>query len=486
MVILKRVIDMSVIVDKSSMHSLIKHQQESFKQAGYPDLEIRIDRLDRLLAMIKKYDRQICNTVSEDFGNRSYELSRMTEIFATVEHAKDAIVRLAQWMKPEQRKAISPAAEAGATAEVRYMPKGVVGIIGPWNFPVHLVIGPLVSVLAAGNRAMIKPSSVTPKTAELIGEMVAEFFDPTEVTVILGNNISEQFTKLPFNHIVFTGSTDNGRHVMRAASDNLAPVTLELGGKSPVIIDTDADLQVVAARLMTGKLFNTGQVCVCPDYVFVPEEMLSAFIEELEKATKILYPTIENNPDYTSIVNQNHFRRIQSLIDDAEDQGVEVITLNPANEIYDESVNRKVLPRLLVNPSENAAVMKDEIFGPLLPIKTYRQIDEVVEYLNGQDNPLALYYFGEDDANKARLRDDVLSGGMTINDVVVQVICDQLPFGGVGASGMGHYHGIDGFREFSHLKAVYSQSPVEEIAGFMRPPYTDAMRAMLEQKVTEA
>jgi coniferyl-aldehyde dehydrogenase len=273
---------------------------------------------------------------------------------------------------------------------------------------------------------------------------------------------------------------------MRAASDNLAPVTLELGGKSPVIIDKDADLQVVAARLMTGKLFNSGQVCVCPDYVFVPEEMLSAFLEELEKATKILYPTIENNPDYTSIVNQNHFRRIQSLIDDAADQGVEVITLNPANEIYDESVNRKLLPRLLVNPSENAAVMKDEIFGPLLPIKTYHQIDEIVEYLNGQDNPLALYYFGEDDANKARLRDDVLSGGMTINDVVVQVICDQLPFGGVGASGMGHYHGIDGFREFSHLKAVYSQSPVEEIAGFMRPPYTDAMRAMLEQKVTEA
>jgi len=477
---------MSVIVDKSSMHSLLKHQQESFKQAGYPDLEIRIDRLDRLLAMIKKYDRQICNAAAEDFGVRSYELSRLTEIFATVEHAKDAIVSLAQWMKPEQRKALSPAAEAGATAEVRYMPKGVVGIIGPWNFPVHLILAPLVCVLAAGNRAMLKPSSVTPKTAELIGEMVAEFFDPTEVTVILGNNISEQFTKLPFNHIVFTGSTDNGRHVMRAASENLTPVTLELGGKSPVIIDKDADLQVVATRLMTGKLFNSGQVCVCPDYAFVPEEMLLPLIEELEKATKTLYPTIENNPDYTSIVNQNHFRRIQSLLDDAAEQGVEVITFNPANETYDESANRKMLPRVLLNPSENAAVMKEEIFGPLLPIKTYRQIDEVVEYLNTQDNPLALYYFGENNTNKARLRDDILSGGMTINDVIVQVICDQLPFGGVGASGMGRYHGIDGFREFSHIKAVYSQTPSEDIAGFMRPPYTDAMRGMLEQEISEA
>ncbi|WOH38195.1 coniferyl aldehyde dehydrogenase [Thalassotalea fonticola] len=477
---------MSVTVDKSSMNLLLNHQRESFKQDGYPELKTRIDRLDRLLAMLKKYDRQICNAVAEDFGSRPYELSRLTEIFATVEHAKDALVHLAQWMKPEQRQAPSPAFEAGASAEVRYMPKGVVGIIGPWNFPVHLVLAPLVCVLAAGNRAMIKPSSVTPKTAQLIGEMVAEFFDPTEITVILGNNISEQFTQLPFDHIVFTGSTDNGRHVMRAAAQNLTPVTLELGGKSPVIIDKDADLQVVAARLMTGKLFNAGQVCVCPDYAFVPEEMLSPLLVELEKATKVLYPTIENNPEYTSIVNQNHFNRIQLLLEDAAAQGVEVITFNPANETYDEAVNRKLLPRVLLNPSNKTAVMQEEIFGPLLPLKTYRQIDEVIEYINSQDHPLALYYFGENDTHKARLRDDLLSGGITINDVIVQVICNDLPFGGVGASGMGRYHGIDGFREFSHLKAVYSQTPCEEVAGFMRPPYNDAMRGMLEQNVAEA
>ncbi|MCP4954050.1 MAG: coniferyl aldehyde dehydrogenase [Photobacterium aquimaris] len=477
---------MSVTVDKSSMHSLLNHQRESFKQAGYPELETRIDRLDRLLAMLKKYDRQICNAATEDFGSRPYELSRLTEVFATVEHAKDALVHLAQWMKPEQRQAPSPAFEAGASAEVRYMPKGVIGIIGPWNFPVHLVLAPLVCVLAAGNRAMIKPSSVTPKTAQLIGEMIAEYFDPTEITVILGNNISEQFTQLPFDHIVFTGSTDNGRHVMRAASQNLTPVTLELGGKSPVIIDKDADLQVVAARLMTGKLFNAGQVCVCPDYAFVPEEMLLPLLAELEKATETLYPTIENNPEYTSIVNLNHFKRIQLLLEDAAAQGVEVITFNPANEAYDEAVNRKLLPRVLLNPSNKTAVMQEEIFGPLLPIKTYRQIDEVVEHLNSQDSPLALYYFGENDAHKVRLRDDLLSGGMTINDVIVQVICNELPFGGVGASGMGRYHGIDGFREFSHLKALYSQTPSEEIAGFMRAPYTDAMRGMLEQSITEA
>ncbi|NQY48120.1 MAG: coniferyl aldehyde dehydrogenase [Colwellia sp.] len=477
---------MSVKVDRNSMFTLLSQQQESFKKAGYPDLEIRISRLDRLLAMLKKYDRQICKVVAEDFGTRPEELTLLAEVYATIEHAKDAIINVEQWMSPEQRKAMSPGSDAGATAQIRFMPKGVVGIIGPWNFPVHLVIAPLVCVLAAGNRAMIKPSSVTPKTAELIGEMIAEFFDPTEVTVISGNNVSDKFTKLPFDHIVFTGSTDNGRHVMRAAADNLTPVTLELGGKSPVIIDKCADLSVVALRIITGKLFNSGQVCVCPDYAFVPEAMLPALLIELENAVKILYPTIENNPDYTSIVNQNHFRRIQNLLDDANEKGVEIVTFNPADENYDESVNRKLLPRVLVNPSDETAVMKEEIFGPLLPLKSYNQLDEVIEYLHTKDHPLALYYFGENETNKALLRDNILSGGMTVNDVVVQVICDQLPFGGVGASGMGRYHGIEGFIEFSHLKGVYTQTPSEEIAGFMRPPYNDTIRDMLEKNISEA
>lgn len=477
---------MSVTVNKGSMLSLLKHQQESFKQAGYPELELRIDRLDRLLAMIKKYDRQICNAVAEDFGARPYELSRLTEVFATIEHAKAAIVNVAEWMKPEQRNAPWPACEAGATAEVRYMPKGVVGIIGPWNFPVHLVLAPLICVLAAGNRAMIKPSEITEKTAKLIDEMISDFFDPTEVAVILGDKlISEQFSQLPFDHMMFTGSTAVGRHIMRAAAENLTPVTLELGGKSPAVIDKDADLQTVAARLMAGKLFNAGQICVCPDYVFVHEEMLNPLLSELDNATRMMFPTVADNPDYTSIINEDHYARLQHLVTDAATRGVETITLNPANEAYDEAKNRKILPRVLINPSDENALMQSEIFGPLLPVKTYHHLNEVTDYINTHDHPLALYYFGDNEDHSKMFQNDILAGGMTINDVVVQVICSELPFGGVGASGMGRYHGIDGFREFSHLKAVYSQAPSEEVAGFMRPPYSDAMRDMLEQQITE-
>lgn len=477
---------MTVVVDKNGMSALLVRQHDAFNRAGFPSLGIRIDRLDRLLTMLKKYDRRICTAVAEDFGGRPRELSRMAEVFTTVEHTKDAIVNLAEWMKPDQRQAPYPACEAGASAEVRYLPKGVVGIIGPWNFPVHLVLAPLVCVLAAGNRAMIKPSELTPNTAQLIEEMIVEFFDETEVAVVQGDaEISEAFTGLPFDHMMFTGSTAVGRHVMRAAANNLTPVTLELGGKSPVVIDRDVDLETVAARLMAGKLFNTGQVCVCPDYAFVPEELLKPLLEQLEKATRVMFPSVADNPEYTAIINGNHYQRLQNLIDDAKHRGVEIIEFNPADEEYDQAANRKMLPKVLLNPSDDATVMQSEIFGPLFPVKSYCSLNEVTDYINSHDRPLALYYFGENEENKSHFIDDVVAGGMTINDVVVQVTCNTLPFGGVGPSGIGCYHGIDGFREFSHLKSVYSQTPVEEVAGFMRPPYSDAMRALLEQQISE-
>jgi coniferyl-aldehyde dehydrogenase len=472
--------------DKENMRELLKRQRESFDQAGYPSLVTRIDRLDRLLTMIRKYDRQICETIALDFGSRPSELSRLSEVFLTIELIKGAIENVSRWMEPEQRLAPSALQDTGTSAEVRPMPKGVIGIIGPWNFPVHLILAPLVCVLAAGNRAMLKPSEITANTAQLLDTMIREFFDPTEVTVVLGDaKVSEQFTQLPFDHIMFTGSSAVGRHVMRAAAENLTPVTLELGGKSPVVIDRDVDLPKVAARLMAGKLFNSGQVCVSPDYAFVPEEMVKPLVVELEKATSAMYPTIADNPQYTSIVNENHFRRLQSMIEDATEQGVEVIAFNPASESFDEAENRKMLPRVLLNPTEDSAVMQAEIFGPLIPIKSYTHINEASEYITSHERPLALYYFGDNEQHRAHLLSNVLCGGMAINDVVAQVTCAQLPFGGVGTSGMGRYHGIDGFREFSHLKAVYSQSPSEEIAGFMRPPYSDAMRSVLQQQIAE-
>lgn len=472
--------------DKVNMQELLSLQRKSFSGAGYPEVDSRIDRLDRLLTMLKKYDIQICETISEDFGGRAFELSRLADVFLTVEQVKHAITNVSGWMKTEQRPPPLPAGDAGATTEIRSMPKGIVGIIGPWNFPVHLILGPLVCVLAAGNRAMLKPSEITPKTALLIDEMIGEFFDPTEVAVVLGGaKVSEEFSQLPFDHLMFTGSTTVGRHVMRAAAENLTPVTLELGGKSPVVIDKDVDLSIVAARIMAGKLFNTGQVCVSPDYAFVPEELLRPLIAELEKATSTLFPSIADNPEYTAIVNENHFRRLQHLISDATAAGVETITFNPADEDYEEAANRKLLPRVLLDPPDDSAVMREEIFGPLLPIKTYKQIDEVARYINAHDRPLALYYFGNNEQHRTQFLNDIVAGGMAVNDVVTHVTCHQLPFGGTGASGMGRYHGIDGFREFSHLKAVYTQTPVEEIAGFMRPPYSDAMRGLLQQQISE-
>jgi coniferyl-aldehyde dehydrogenase len=472
--------------DKVNMQELLSLQRKSFSGAGYPEVDSRIDRLDRLLTMLKKYDSQICETISEDFGGRAFELSRLADVFLTVEQVKHAITNVSGWMKTEQRPPPLPAGDAGATAEIRSMPKGIVGIIGPWNFPVHLILGPLVCVLAAGNRAMLKPSEITPKTALLIDEMIGEFFDPTEVAVVLGGaKVSEEFSQLPFDHLMFTGSTTVGRHVMRAAAENLTPVTLELGGKSPVVIDKDVDLSIVAARIMAGKLFNTGQVCVSPDYAFVPEELLRPLIAELEKATSTLFPSIADNPEYTAIVNENHFRRLQHLISDATAAGVETITFNPADEDYEEAANRKLLPRVLLDPPDDSAVMREEIFGPLLPIKSYKQIDEVAKYINAHDRPLALYYFGNNEQHRTQFLNDIVAGGMAVNDVVTHVTCHQLPFGGTGASGMGRYHGIDGFREFSHLKAVYTQTPVEEIAGFMRPPYSDAMRGLLQQQISE-
>ena len=472
--------------DKVNMQELLSLQRKSFSGAGYPEVDSRIDRLDRLLTMLKKYDSQICETISEDFGGRAFELSRLADVFLTVEQVKHAITNVSEWMKTEQRPPPLPAGDAGATTEIRSMPKGIVGIIGPWNFPVHLILGPLVCVLAAGNRAMLKPSEITPKTALLIDEMIGEFFDPTEVAVVLGGaKVSEEFSQLPFDHLMFTGSTTVGRHVMRAAAENLTPVTLELGGKSPVVIDKDVDLSIVAARIMAGKLFNTGQVCVSPDYAFVPEELLRPLIAELEKATSTLFPSIADNPEYTAIVNENHFRRLQHLISDATAAGIETITFNPADEDYEEAANRKLLPRVLLDPPDDSAVMREEIFGPLLPIKSYKQIDEVAKYINAHDRPLALYYFGNNEQHRTQFLNDIVAGGMAVNDVVIHVTCHQLPFGGTGASGMGRYHGIDGFREFSHLKAVYTQTAVEEIAGFMRPPYSDAMRGLLQQQISE-
>ena len=302
---------------------------------------------------------------------------------------------------------------------------------------------------------MLKPSEITSHTAQLISEMVAEFFDPSEVSVILGDaKVSAQFSQLPFDHLVFTGSTEVGRKVMCAAAKNLTPVTLELGGKSPVVIDKGVDLKTVSLRLMTGKLFNTGQICICPDYAFIPDDSVVPFLSELKKATASLYPSIADNPDYTAIVNDNHFSRLQYLIDSAANEGTEIVTLNPSNEAFDETQNRKMLPRILINPSSNSPVMQSEIFGPLLVIITYRDIQEVIDHIQAHGHPLALYYFGDNDAHEAILRDNVLAGGMAVDDVVVtEQFVTRFPLAGSAPAAWAVITALTVIREFSHNKS---------------------------------
>ncbi|MEL6831102.1 MAG: coniferyl aldehyde dehydrogenase, partial [Pseudomonadota bacterium] len=363
-------------------------------------------------------------------------------------------------------------------------PKGVVGIISPWNFPVQLTFGPLANVFAAGNRAMIKPSEFTERTSDLMKELFAKYFDEDIVAVATGGpDVGAAFSKLAFDHLVFTGATSIAHHVMRAAADNLVPLTLELGGKSPVILGRSANLEKAASRIMAGKTLNAGQICLAPDYAFVPEEKTRDFVGAAQVAVEKMFPTgLKDNDDYTSVVNQRHFDRLNGYLDDARSKGAEVIEINPTGDNFSQQPHHKIAPHLILNPSDDMQVMQDEIFGPILPIKTYQETSDAVAYVNANDRPLGLYYFGEDAGERDQVINKTTSGGVTVNDVIFHVAQEELPFGGIGPSGMGAYHGHDGFLEFTHKKAVYSQTGSEMLA-MMRPPYTDAFRKQVSGRI---
>jgi coniferyl-aldehyde dehydrogenase len=387
-------------------------------------------------------------------------------------------------MKPQRRQTEFPFGLLGAAAWVEFQPKGVVGIVSPWNFPVGMAIGPLAGVLAAGNRAMLKPSEYTPATSELLARMMAEAFDQDEVSVINGGpEVGAAFTRLPFDHLLFTGATSIGRHVMRAAADNLVPVTLELGGKSPVILGRSANLEKAALRIMHGKVVNAGQICVAPDYVFAPTEKIAEFVAQAKAAVRAMLPSgARDNKDYTSIINQKHYDRLRKYLDDAKSKGAELIEINPNNEDLSRQPHHIMLPVVVLNPTDEMTVMQEEIFGPILPIKTYDKIGDAIEYINSHDRPLSLYYFGEDKSERKRVLSSTISGGVTVNDVIFHVAQEDLPFGGSGASGMGSYHGQAGFYEFSHKKSVYRQTPLE-IVKMLRPPYTDLFRKQIDDRI---
>ena len=460
------------------MNRILELQKNLNIKEGAPDINLRKDRLDRVIAMVSKYDKQIVSAVNQDFGNRDQVMSAATEVASVIGPMEHAKKNLKKWMKTEKRKAaIAPLGSAlsllGEKAEVRYQPKGVVGAISPWNFPMNLALAPLAGIISAGNRVMHKPSELTPATSDLLKQMIEEYFDEGEMAVFVGDaEVGAAFSGLAFDHLIFTGGTSIAKHVMKAASENLVPLTLELGGKSPVVVGKNAKIKETAQRVMQGKTMNAGQICLAPDYALVPEEKVEEFVQASVEATSEMYPEMKDNDDFTSIINQRHYDRIQSYLEDAKEKGADVVEINPSNEDFSQQPHHKIPPTIVLNPSEDMKIMQEEIFGPVLPVKTYKDVTEPVDYINSKDRPLGLYYFGEDAKEKDYVLENTTSGGVTVNDVISHIQMEDLPFGGVGPSGMGSYHGYDGFKEFSHAKAVYKQTKINlmKLAGLV-PPY---------------
>jgi len=473
-------VDPSVEAAKAQMLSVLERQKRANERKGPPSAAVRKDRLTRCINLILAHKDEFLDALQTDFGSRSRDMSTLTDIAAAIGPMKQARSELDGWMKPQKRKVTpAPLGLFGAKAEVRYQPKGVIGVMTPWNFPVQLAMDAIAGAFAAGNSVMLKPSEFTPATSALLAQTLDLYFDEEEIAVILGGaEIGAAFSSLPFDHLIFTGATSVGRHVMRAAAENLVPVTLELGGKSPVVISDTADLAKTAARVMQGKTMNAGQICLAPDYVMAPKQSVDGFVAEAKAAVAKMYPTIKDNGDYTAMINQRHFDRVKGLIADARAKGAEVIEINPAGEDFSQQEHRKIPPTLIVGATDDMSVMQEEIFGPVLPIMTYQSLDGAIADINARPRPLALYYFGEDEGESERLLARTHSGGVTINDVIFHFSMDDLPFGGVGPSGMGAYHGHRGFVEFSHEKAIYRQMK-SELLAMLRPPYGDTFRKQI-------
>jgi coniferyl-aldehyde dehydrogenase len=447
---------------------ILERMKKAQLASGSPSYEKRIERLDKLLKALLVHKDDFIAAINEDFGHRSKHETLVAEVFTTVNGIKHCRAHLHEWMEVEPR----PVSWlfAPARAEVVPQPLGVIGIISPWNYPMNLALAPLAIALAAGNRVMIKPSELTPKTAEAMAKLVKETFTEDEVVVVTGGtDVGAAFSALPFDHLLFTGSTRVGKIVMRAAAENLVPVTLELGGKSPTIVSEDFPIDVAATRIMYGKLFNAGQTCIAPDYALVPRAQLDRFVDECKAAVAKMLPTLKANPDYTSIVNPHHYKRLAGYLEEAKKKDAKVVEVNPAKEELSIE-EHKLAPTLVIDPPKDLALMTEEIFGPILPIVPYDKLDDAIAYVNAHPRPLALYFFGYDDEATAKVIDRTISGGVSVNETLMHFAQDDLPFGGVGPSGIGHYHAKEGFDAFSKKKPVFYQARVNG-TGFLRPPY---------------
>jgi coniferyl-aldehyde dehydrogenase len=437
---------------------------------------VRLDRLKRLNLLIESHAEEFAAAISSDFGTRSLIEIRITETLFLQSGIRHAIRNLSRWMKA--RRVPTALAYRPGKSMILRQPLGVVGIISPWNYPLQLALAPLIGALAAGNRSMLKPSELTPAFSQALADGVAKTFAVDEVSVVTGDAaVGKQFAALPFDHLVFTGSTAVGREVAQAAARNLTPVTLELGGKSPAIIDASCNLNSVIDRIAWGKLINAGQTCIAPGYMLVPRSDVERFVALLRNSMTRLYPKFRSNPDYSGIISERHLRRLRELIEDARGRGATVIEVEPLTSGL-AAPGRQLPPTLLLNVSDSMRVMSEEIFGPILPIIPYDSLTEALAYVNRHERPLALYWFGQDSATRDQVLAGTIAGGVSINDTLLHIAQEGLPFGGVGASGQGHYHGEFGFRQFSKEKPVFIQSRFSG-GSIIRPPYKPSIERVL-------
>lgn len=467
------------------LEAVFRAQQAAFAQAPMPDWATRARHLRALDAMLLEHRQAIADAIDADFGNRAPSETDIADMLGSHLGIRHALRHGRRWMRPVRRSAgmlLTP-----ARAKVVAQPLGVVGIVVPWNYPLFLAIGPLTGALAAGNRAMIKLSEFTPRFGELFAQLIAQTFAPDHVSVVNGEaDVARAFVALPFDHLLFTGSTGVGRQVMRAAAEHLTPVTLELGGKSPAVIGPDARFGDAVDAVISGKLFNAGQTCVAPDYVLVPRGRAQAFVDRARALTAKLYPDFARNPDYTSIISTRQFERLSALCAEAASRGAAIHALaDPGSAAAQASTadasgvaTRRFAPAVVIEAPDDSAIMREEIFGPLLPLVEYDDFDDALAYINARPRPLAMYLFETDRARIEHAIARTHAGGVTVNDTLLHVACDDLPFGGIGPSGLGAYHGIEGFKTFSHMKPVLTQSRFN-LRAIVRPPYGKRVDAVV-------
>ena len=446
------------------MRALFDAQVHASRQQIDVPLPLRRDRIRRMRALLEEHGSALANAVQADFGVRSPQLTEVADFLVLRALFSDLEKHLVAWTKP--RRVPTPLYLQPASAHIQRQPLGVIGVIGPWNYPIQLTLGPAVTALAAGNRVMIKPSELTPHSSALLADLLHQTFAPDELCVVQGGaDVAHEFASLPFDHLLFTGSTAVGRKVAAAAAANLTPTTLELGGKSPCILDASVNLADAALKIAHGKLLNAGQTCIAPDYLLLPRGMEAAFEQAYGAAVQRLFPTIAGNPDYAAILTDRHHARLQAMVKEVQARGARVVTFGQGGDAA-----RQLAPTLVYDAPDDSRLMQEEIFGPVLPVLLYDSVDAAVAYINVRPRPLALYWFGSDTATRDRVLHRTVSGGVSVNDTLMHIAHENLPFGGVGESGWGAYHGEAGFLRFTQQKPVLVQSRFA-MGDLFYPPY---------------